>query len=332
MDNTPVAEVVPWLSGCWQHLCQLHQSKRLPHALIVHGTRGCGKARFATAFAHFLLCHQPHGDQPCGHCRGCELNAVNGHPDLYRLQPEEAGKPIKVDQIRALTDFIFSTAQQGGYRVVVIDPTDAMNVAAANALLKMLEEPGRNTVLMLLTDRIGQVMPTIKSRCQRVECPLPSEAEAVAFVQQALSLDEDAARNILRINNGAPMAALAYESLGMASWRTELIKGLADVLKKRRTVVDVAQSWQKADLEVMLAWFYGLLVDIARARLTESEALRQEDAFNMLLAVTRKCNTHRLFQLADIVRDERKGLMLRQNSNKQMLLERLLLEWASISA
>lgn len=325
------AEVFPWLSECWAHLCSLHRDQRLPHALIVHGVQGIGKANFATAYAHYLLCQSPQGDLPCGQCRACELNSVNGHPDLYMLTPDEPGKPIKVDQVRALTNFICRTAQQGGYRVVVINPADAMNIAAANALLKMLEEPGRDTILMLLTDRLGQVMPTIKSRCQRVECPLPSEQVAVAYVAEALKLDIDDATRILRINNGAPMSALAYSASNQAELRSQLVKGLADVLKQRRTVVEVAQSWQKSDLELLLGWFYSMLVDISRAKLTKNEELQQSDARNMLLAVTRKSDPVKVFELANLVQEERKSLILRQNANKQMLLERVLLAWSAIA-
>lgn len=324
------AIVHPWFAERWQHLCGLHRDERLPHALIVHGAQGIGKSHFATAFAHYLLCQSPNGDEVCGQCRSCQLNAVHGHPDLFLLEPEEPGKPIKVDQIRGLTDFINSTAQQGGYRVVILNPADAMNIAAANALLKMLEEPGRDTVLMLLTDRLGQVMPTIKSRCQRVECPLPQEAEATAYVAAKLELAEDEAAHIVRINNGAPMAAMKYKESGLDEWRSQLIKGLADVLKKRRTVVEVAQSWQKADLEVMLGWLYGLLADASRAKLTGNEQVQHADAQNMLQAIVRKADPVKLFQLASRVQEERKSLILRQNTNKQMLLERILLEWSAV--
>lgn len=324
------AVVYPWLQERWQHLCGLHLKRRLPHALIMHGNQGIGKHNFATAFAHFLLCQSPSENAPCRCCRACQLNQVNGHPDLFNLEPDEPGKQIKVDQVRGLTAFICNTAQQGGYRVVILNPADAMNVAAANALLKMLEEPGRDTVLMLLTDRLGQVMPTIKSRCQRVECPLPLEVDAVPFVADKLNVDSDEATRILHINNGAPLAALNYQESGLEEWRSQLVRGLADVLKQRRTVVEVAQGWQKSDLILMLGWFYSLLADASRAKLTQTDVMRQSDAQNMLLAVTRKSDPRKLFKLANLVQEERKSLILRQNTNKQMLLERILLEWAAI--
>ena len=96
---------------------------------------------------------------------------------------------LKVDQVRALNEFIYSTAQQGGYRVVILNPADSMNTASANALLKMLEEPGADTLILLLTSKIGQLLPTIKSRCQHIECHPPAEQDAIQWLMNASDLD-----------------------------------------------------------------------------------------------------------------------------------------------
>jgi DNA polymerase-3 subunit delta' len=320
-----------WFNSHYQHLVALHEDKHLPHALLLHGMSGIGKARFAKAFAQYLLCHTPLAGKPCGHCKGCELNSAATHPDLYMLEPEEAGKQLKVDQVRGLSEFIYSTAQQGGYRVVVINPADAMNVAAANALLKMLEEPGANTLLFLVTSKMGQVLPTIKSRCQHIDCPTPAEPEAIAWLRNAIEIETDAAQNVLSINRGAPEEALRYLQEGMSEQRAQVIRGLADILKQRRTALEVAQSWQKLNLESVLGWLYSLLLDIARAAACDDpEMIRQKDAQNMLAAVAKKIDPVRIFKLAEKVHEERRVILLRQNPNKQLLLECVLLEWAGI--
>ncbi|WP_415906809.1 DNA polymerase III subunit delta' [Neptuniibacter sp. QD72_48] len=321
----------PWFDERFSHLSQLHDQNRLPHALLIHGMPGIGKAAFATAFAQSLLCQSPVQGRACGHCKSCDLNAAGSHPDLFILSPEEEGKQLKVDQVRGLGEFIYSTAQQGGYRAVVVDPADAMNIASANALLKMLEEPGADTIILLVTSKMGQVLPTIKSRCQHVECHNPSEGDAIDWLMAAAEIDAEKAKSILHINRGAPKEALSYIEKGLNEHRAQLIRGLADILKQRRTALEVAQSWQKLDLEMLLGWFYSLLSDAARGSVCQSpELLRQDDARNMLNAVAKKTNPVKIFKLADKVHEERRAIMLRQNPNKQLLLENILLEWAAL--
>lgn len=328
---TGLTESHPWFDDRFAHLAKLHQDRRLPHALLLHGMSGIGKFEFATSVAQFLLCQEPMNNRPCGYCKSCELNAAGSHPDLFFLTPEEPGKQLKVDQVRALNEFIYSTAQQGGYRVVILNPADSMNIASANALLKMLEEPGSDTLLLLITSKIGQLLPTIKSRCQHVECHNPSEAQAVNWLMNATDLDEDQAKSILHINLGAPMEALAYIENGLNEHRAQLIRGLADILKQRRSALEVAQSWNKLDLELLLGWFYSLLIDAARGAVCESgDLIRQDDARNMLKAVAKKTNPVKIFKLADKVHEERRAILLRQNPNKQLLLECILLEWAAL--
>ena len=320
-----------WFDESFAHLAKLHSERRLPHALLLHGMPGIGKAGFAKYFAQYLLCQSPQPQGLCGSCKSCELNAAGSHPDLYLLEPEEKGKQLKVDQVRGLGEFIYSTAQQGGYRVVIINPADAMNIASANALLKMLEEPGSETVLLLVTSKMGQILPTIKSRCQHVDCASPDQSDAVAWLRSEIDIDDEEAVNILNINRGAPEEALRYIEEGLSEHRAQVIRGLADILKQRRTVIEVSQSWQKLDLEMVLGWVYSLLTDIARSSAcADSSILRQKDAYNMLSAVAKKIDPVRIFKLADKVQEERRGIMLRQNPNKQLLLECLLLEWAAL--
>ena len=321
----------PWFSDANKRLCNLHRTQRLPHALLLHGMSGLGKAFFAKGFAQTILCQAPVDDHACGQCKSCELNAAGSHPDLFWLSPEEEGKQLKVDQVRALGEFIYRTAQQGGYRVVVIEPADAMNIASANALLKMLEEPGSNTLLLLITSKLGQLLPTIKSRCQLVDCPAPETETAVDWLATEAQLDADEARAILHINRGAPKEAMQYIEKRLAEHRALLIRGLADILKQRRSPIEVAQSLQKLDMELVLSWLYSLLADVARVGACESnEYLRQDDARNMLQAVAKKVQPVRIFSLANKVHEERRAVVQRQNPNKQLLLECILLQWAEL--
>ncbi|MBU2966675.1 DNA polymerase III subunit delta' [Amphritea sp. 2_MG-2023] len=326
------AMVLPWLKGRWEYLLELKAQNRFPHALLINGPEGIGKACFAMALANYVLCREPHNGAACGHCRSCELTGSGGHPDLYQLKPDEPGKPIKIDQIRELTAFIYSTAQQGGYRVVIIDPADSMNINASNALLKMLEEPGSNTLIMLLTHRLGQMLPTIKSRCQRVDMPPADVSLATQWVSTQLEVAPEEAAQLLVIAHNSPLQALAYKQDDLLGLRAKVLKGLADILKERSSSVEVAQSLYREDLELLLGWIYSWVVDIARSAENQADPdlLRHTDAHNMLLALARKVGHRKLYAFADQVQAARKDLMFRRNPNKQLLMETLLNEWHSL--
>jgi DNA polymerase-3 subunit delta' len=157
-----------WLQPGRNQLQQMIRQGRLPHALLISGSEGLGKRMLADWLAGTLLCEQSHGDvSACGQCSACGWFDNGWHPDLLRLEPEEAGKAIKVDQVRRLGASLGMTSHSGGYKITIVQPADAMNVNAANSLLKTLEEPTANTLLILLTATPGRLPATILSRCQR---------------------------------------------------------------------------------------------------------------------------------------------------------------------
>ena len=165
--------LAPWHSEAWTSLRARLSRGALPHALLLCGPEGLGKRAFAEAFVALALCEQ-RGDVACGRCRACQLLAAGSHPDRVRVGLEERddGKlrsEIVVEQIRRLSERLAMTPQFGGLQLVLIDPAEAMNAAAANALLKTLEEPTRGTVIVLVSNAPGRLVATIRSRCQRIE-------------------------------------------------------------------------------------------------------------------------------------------------------------------
>jgi DNA polymerase-3 subunit delta' len=325
------AEVFPWFMPQWERILQLHTADRLPHAILLNGMKGIGKARFAEAVAGFVMCHKPTEGRACGHCRSCQLLNTSGHPDLYYLNPEEPGKAIKVDQVRELTEFMHNTAQQGGYRVVIMDPAEAMNVSAANALLKTLEEPGAASLLILITHQLGQVLPTIKSRCQRLDCPTPLSKVAVPWLAKQLSIEENEATQLLKVVHGAPIAGLTFKSDGQQSLRGDWLTALRELLQQKKTVIEVSEQFAKLDVELLLEWTVGVLADVNRYLICQDATrIRNNDVEKMIKGVAKNTSADKLFKMMDVVQEELLGLKRRHNPNKPLLLERILLQWVGL--
>lgn len=326
------AELFPWCEAQWQRLLQQRADNRLPHALLLCGPGGIGKEDFAERLASLLLCQQPREGTPCGHCHSCELHAAGNHPDLVRVEPDEAGKAIKVDQVRGLIDHLHSTAQQGGYRVVIMNPAEGLNTSAANALLKILEEPGENTLLLLVCHQPGQLMPTIRSRCQRIDFSAPSIEQGSRWLQHTLDLEAERADSLLRLCHGAPLRARNLYESDLLEQRKLLMSGLADLLRGRMAANELAQKLLKADLLQCLGWISSLLGDIVRMQMAGlDEPAVNTDMKRMLQAVARHASSAQVFALADRIQEERVGLLLHQNPNRQLLLERLLLQWTELT-
>ena len=226
-------EVYPWQIGHWQRIVSSRAAGRLPHAILLCGPAGLGKAHFARRLAEALVCTQPHGDgDACGSCGSCRLSRAGSHPDLHWVAPEEPGKMIKIDAVRELTAKSVLSAQAGGYRVFVLDPAEAMNRSAANALLKTLEEPASRSVLILVSSHPDRLPATIRSRCQALKFMIPSAEQVRGWLGSRLE-DGDLER-LLAVSGGAPLRALQAREEGWIEEGQRLI-GELHALKTRRS-------------------------------------------------------------------------------------------------
>ena len=204
----PVSAPLPWQDESWSRYNQQLADDSLPHALLLTGLPNSGKARLALALARLLLCQSPSGGLNCGKCHPCELSAVGSHGDFRWLQPEEKSRTIKIDQIRETVQFATKTAGFGSRKVMVLAPADAMNANAANALLKSLEEPSPGTYLVLVCDQLHGVPATIRSRCQIVKLPTPSNEASMAWLDQITGNTDESAK-LLDLADGMPLLAEA---------------------------------------------------------------------------------------------------------------------------
>ena len=307
----------PWQAPQWLHVCELRSNKRLPHALLLGGPNGVGKRRFARAVAHSLLCEQSTPANPCGQCRHCHFNLAGTHPDLKVIEPEEAGKQIKVDQIRAIMDFIAQTAQQGGHKIVIIEPAEAMNVNAANALLKSLEEPTDDTIILLVSDAAGTLLPTIKSRCQLVDFPVPQKQESLAWLSSMLS-EKEQAEQLLRDAGDRPLAALALVESGAMQQRREMQTQFIEMAQGKVSALKLADLWKNHDLAEVLAWLHLKVSDLVRF---QQAGLALESSWQSLPVK----DSRQLFALLDVISTLQLKVARGANPNKQLAMEDVLL-------
>lgn len=270
-----------WQQDAWQQLRALGQ--RLPHAFLLHGPQGIGKTVFAEHLAQSLLCESPgEGGHACQQCGSCGWFAQYSHPDYRRVRPElldedeaQSGeadaepvskttkaskapsKEIVINQIRALSDFMNISTHRSGRRVIVLYPAEALNVPAANALLKSLEEPNPNTVFILVSNSIDRLLPTILSRCHKFPLGLPDPAIALKWLQQQGARDADV---WLAQQGGAPLAAF---EMAQSDLRADLDEFLG-FLSKPGTELSLrtADKMQKMDMPVVVGWLQRWLYDI----------------------------------------------------------------------
>jgi len=252
--------IVPWLASAWQVWANRLAQQRVPHGVLIAGPAGLGKREFAAALAASALCTDRRADgHACGACRGCRLRSAGTHPDRYGVTYElnDRGVPrseIVVAQIRELSTKLVQTSQLGGWRIAIIDPVDAMNAAAANALLKTLEEPEPGAIIVLVSDEPMSLPATIRSRCQRVDARFPPRAAAREWLL-ARGLEPALADASLDLAAGNPGAALALAGKAERALAQEVTRDLAAIAAGSMRAAEAAARWHKdqADLRLVIA-------------------------------------------------------------------------------
>lgn len=248
--------IFEWQQAAWQGL--LGRIGQMPHAILLAGRPGGGKSEFAMALAQRLLCETAQGTaEACGACDGCRWFEAGNHPDFRLVAPgsdeieteagegdegAEPGKPatqIRIEQVRALGDFVVVGAIRQGVRVVVIDPAEAMNHHTANALLKLLEEPPARVQFILVSDAPRRLLPTILSRCRQLALPRPDPAQAARWLAAEGIMQ---AERLLAVCGGMPVAARELASGIGADVHARFVR---DVLSlERADPVALAGAWE----------------------------------------------------------------------------------------
>ncbi len=317
----------PWQDAVWDSLQTLRNSRRLPHALLFAGAAGLGKWHLAELFAQSLLCTQLKSDGlACGRCRDCLLYVAGNHPDFFRVSPDEGDdKPIKIDQIRELNSAMTLKSHGGGYKIAVIHPAGQMNTAAANSLLKTLEEPPPQTLLILVAHNPGLLLPTIRSRCQTIRFGVPVRAVASNWLGAQLGTSATASE-LLDAAHGAPLTALALATSDRLKHRLDLFADLERLLQRQADPVAVAAAWSQNPVAETLTQLLSWIGDMIRLRHTsEPPYLANPDLGARLTRLAAQFDLKLLYRLLDQV--QVCLLLSSRPLNPQLLLEDVLISW-----
>jgi len=328
-------KIYPWQVQIWQQLNQ--SSQRMPHALLLHGRAGIGKYDFARSFSQALLCSNKneHG-LACEKCSSCSWFNDNSHPDFRLLSPEQETDSeeevvstkktkkktqISVAQIRELSSFLSLTSHRSnGLRIVLIHPAEALNIASANALLKMLEEPAEGVVFILVAHQLQRLLPTIISRCQKINMPIPDETQALAWLGEQ---GVQNAKQQLAYLDGSPIKVfneqLQFNQL-TEIWR---LLALGHKLEPHLAAPTLIANSVETGIIAVQKWIY----DIVAMRLGHQSRYHTQHT-STLQALAEKVNLSRLFDLQKKT-DELRRLALHP-LNHELQMESLLLEYTRI--
>ena len=239
---------------------------QVPNGLLLAGPEGIGKRTAALQAVARLLCAGGPAAAPCGQCPPCRHHAAGAAPDFLDLSAA-AGEAIRIDQIRELARTSSLTPQESGRRVILVDPAEALNDYAANALLKLLEEPPGTVHFLLISHRPDRLLPTIRSRCQTVAFRAVPADTVARWLQEHHGLAAEQAALAARLSGGAPGRALALAGRDLVAERNAVVEGLAAARTgEGESVLELAARWADTEPDTWLPHLLAWLRDLARVR------------------------------------------------------------------
>lgn len=286
--------VYPWHEQVWKNLTP--RFPNIGHGLLFYGKQGCGKQDFTAHFVAWILCLNKQEQAACGACTSCLWLKSDTHPNYLKIGLDDDGKKIstqiKIDKIRELVPFIQQTVE--GWRVVVIEPAHALNTAAANALLKTLEEPGERTLLILVTEHILKLPATVRSRLQRYALDRITLKQAQDYLQVNQSVEKNTAELALNLANLMPLHALTLLKNSWLDKRQEFLDDWLDLVIQKNMLMRYSMKWAKqipfVEFEQMLEY---LLSDLVCVKL--KQPIKNIDL--NLLPLAEQYDLETLFQL-----------------------------------
>ena len=316
------AQIYPWQQQVWETLTG--RFPKLGHGLLFYGKKGCGKEAFTQQFLAWVLCLNRQPDGPCGECGSCQWLKADTHPNYVYISTDEDNKKqnakIKIEKIRDLLPFVQQTVD--GWRVIVIEPAEALNIASSNALLKTLEEPGENIVIILLADHYLKLPATIRSRLQHFALDRISSVQFSEYVEAHLPEAGSSQQQLLmNLSNQMPLQAIEVAQSSWLPLRQEFMEDWKKLVIQKNMPMAIATKWNKSlnfgEFGQMLEY---LLSDLICVKL--NQAVKNIDLdFNVL------AEQYSLETLFKIYEDfQRAKQYLEQNVQSNLVLDELCIK------
>ncbi|MBI2786500.1 MAG: DNA polymerase III subunit delta' [Legionella longbeachae] len=288
----------------WDFMQMAWVNGRIPQAMLFVGSLDRALIDFINRLNRLIFCKKQLPN-PCLECIDCQMLVRGEHPDVQWVKPEKKGGPIKIDQIRELQNYSYLTPQRAKYRLIMIEAADRMNIAAANSLLKILEEPAPHTLFLLIAQQLSTVLPTILSRCQ-----------VIRFESYSNILDI----NFLKLAEHYPQES----EQAMIIKQAELIlDGLIAVIKKKEHPCVVAAHWNQFELGILLWFLYLVFSQIQKMQIQACEPIGP--AIHQLIDLASLLNPIMIFDQIDKINTLQRKLNHNMNVNQILVLEDLLL-------
>ncbi|MBT8448257.1 MAG: hypothetical protein KJO69_01120, partial [Gammaproteobacteria bacterium] len=256
----------------------------------------------------------------CGKCHSCQLFDAGTHPDFNLIAAEEGGV-IKVDQVRNMVEQNSLTPHISSNKLYLFVDADSMNIAASNSLLKTLEEPSPNSLIILITSRPDLLSATIRSRCQQIKFNPPSQGQAIEWLTtQTTNTD---AKTLLNLAQGSPLTALKIDHEDQKELNDSVFADFGRVIFGKSDPVKVANEWQKHDLKLIFNWLTIWVIDVIRLKYNDSEPMiNSADKLKALLKIASAYTLEQLFELYE--KQLQTGRLLDKQVSKPLLVESFL--------
>ena len=302
-----------WLKNISIEWLKALSHDRLPHAVLLNGKEGVGKRAFGSWISRLKLNLDPNASLPVYPLIEFE------HPDMHSVSPIEEGKSIGIDQIRSLERELNLTSHGSCGKVAIIEPANNMTVNAANGLLKLLEEPTDNTLLILISDSFGELPATILSRCHQINIPIPSKDVSLQWLNSYNpKVDYTKALKITK----TPISSIsAIEKIEVTQ---QMLEDLQSLQKKRVSVIEIASRWSKLETKFVLNWMSEMVMQLIKEKMIGKHTPNKSFIDYSFLEQTQNRDLFNYLENINKLNSKPSG-----SYNTQLAFEALLIDWSN---